>query len=238
MDFDGKDSVLNADDLKIDLIIHPEELAAQEIVRLVKRTAGNEIIDIADGQTQVMATRVHDNSPLAHQKLKTLSMTHNTFPFRVVAIARGITTILPGGDHEILPQDQVLIMASRKDLPKLMALTGVEQQRRHRVMILGGGLVGCRVAELMGKDVKVKIVEKDEARAAELCHLLTHTEVLHGDGSDAEALDLAGLMDMDTFITATGENETNIMSCMLAKHLMNTSNGAPQQGTQNHFAGE
>jgi trk system potassium uptake protein TrkA len=87
-------------------------------------------------------------------------MTHNTFPFRVVAIARGITTILPGGDHEILPQDQVLIMAARQDLPKLMALTGVKQQRRHRVMILGGGLVGCRVAELMGKDVRVKIVEK------------------------------------------------------------------------------
>jgi trk system potassium uptake protein TrkA len=53
-----------------------------------------------------------------------------------------------------------------------MALTGVKQQRRHRVMILGGGLVGCRVAELMGKDVQVKIVEKDENRAAELCHLL------------------------------------------------------------------
>jgi trk system potassium uptake protein TrkA len=53
--------------------------------------------------------------------------------------------------------------------------------------------------------------------------------VLHGDGSDADALDLAGLTDMDTFITATGENETNIMSCMLAKHLMNTSNG----GTRN-----
>jgi Trk K+ transport system NAD-binding subunit len=46
----------------------------------------------------------------------------------------------------------------------------------------------------------------------------SHVEVLHGDGSDAEALDLAGLTDMDTFITATGENETNIMSCMLAKH--------------------
>ncbi len=70
MDFDNIDSVLNADDLKIDLIIHPEELAAQEIVRLVKRTAGNEIIDIADGQTQVMATRVNEDSPLAHQKLK------------------------------------------------------------------------------------------------------------------------------------------------------------------------
>jgi trk system potassium uptake protein TrkA len=157
--------------------------------------------------------------------LKTLSQTYNEFPFRVVGIARGITTILPGGDHEILPQDQVLIMAAKTDLPKLMALTGEEQQRRHRVMILGGGLVGSRVADLMGKDIRVTIVEKDEGRAAELCHRLNHAEVLHGDGSDAEALDLAGLTDMDTFITATGENETNIMSCMLAKHLMTTSNG-------------
>jgi trk system potassium uptake protein TrkA len=225
LDFDGEDAILSAKDLKIDLIIHPEELAAQEIVRLVERTAGIEIIEIADGQIQVMATRVHENSPLAHQNLKTLSQTYNEFTFRVVGIARGITTILPGGDHEILPQDQVLIMAAKKDLPRLMALTGEEQQRRHRVMILGGGLVGTRVADLMGKNVKVKIVEKDENRAAELCHLLNHVEVLHGDGSDAEALDLAGLTDMDTFITATGENETNIMSCMLAKHLMNTSNG-------------
>jgi trk system potassium uptake protein TrkA len=225
LDFGGSDAILSNEDLKIDLIIHPEELAAQEIVRLVERTAGIEIIDIADGQTQVMATRVHEDSPLAHQNLKTLSRTYNEFPFRVVGIARGITTILPGGDHEILPQDQVLIMAARQDLPKLMALTGEEQRRRHRVMILGGGLVGSRVADLMGKDVQVKIVEKDEERAAELCHLLNNTEVLHGDGSDAEALDLAGLTDMDTFITATGENETNIMSCMLAKHLMTTNNG-------------
>ena len=30
---------------------------------------------------------------------------------------------------------------------------------------------------------------------------------------------------MDTFITATGENETNIMSCVLAKYLMNSPNG-------------
>ncbi len=229
MDFGGPDSLLNAAELKIDLIIHPEELAAQEIVRLVKRTAGIEIIDIADSQMQVMATRVHADSPLANQKLKALSQRHDTFAFRVVAIARGITTILPGGDHEILPQDQVLIMASRQDLPKLMTLTDVKQQRRHRVMILGGGLVGSRVAELMGKTVQLKIVEKDETRAAELCHELNHAEVLHGDGSSAEALDQAGLLDMDTFITTTGDNETNIMSCMLAKHLMTSGNSRRRQ---------
>jgi trk system potassium uptake protein TrkA len=220
--FGKKDSILNAQDLKIDLFIHPEELAAQEIVRLIKRTAGNEIIDIANGQMQVVATRIHEKSPLAYKKLKEISQIHNDFPFRVIAVARGITTIIPGGEHEILPQDQIFIMAGNEDIPLLMEMTGIKQHRRHRVMILGGGLVGSRVAELLGKTVTVKLIEKDDKRAEELSFRLKNTEVLHGDGSDTNVLESAGLLDMDTFITTTGENETNIMSCLLAKHLMDT----------------
>jgi len=221
MEFGKENSILNAQDLKIDLLIHPEELAAQEIVRLIKRTAGNEIIDIANGQMQVMATRIHEKSPLAYKKLKEISQIHDDFPFRVIAVARGITTIIPGGEHEILPQDQIFIMAGNEDIPRLMEISGIKQHRRHRVMILGGGLVGSRVAELLGKSVVVKLIEKDDKRAEELSFTLKNTEVLHGDGSDANVLESAGLLDMDTFITATGENETNIMSCLLAKHLMN-----------------
>ncbi|MGD9075133.1 MAG: Trk system potassium transporter TrkA [Desulfobacteraceae bacterium] len=224
LEFGDKDSILNAKDLKIDLIIHPEELAAQEIVRLIKLRAGNDIIDIAEGEIQVMATRIHETSPLAFKKLKDISRIYHDFPFRVAAVARGITTIIPGGEQEIFPQDQVFIMASSKDLPRLMELAGVEQQRRHRVMVLGGGLVGRRVAELLEKSIEVKLIEKDEECAKELSFTLKHAEILHGDGSNANVLVRAGLLDMDTFITATGDNETNIMSCLLAKHLMTTHN--------------
>jgi trk system potassium uptake protein TrkA len=230
-EFGGEDSVLNAEDLKIDLIIHPEELAAQEIFRLIKLRAGNDIIDVAEGQIQVMATRIQEKSPLAYRKLKDISKEYYEFPFRVVAIARGITTLIPGGEHELLPQDQAFFMASNENLPRLMGMTGVEQQKRHRVMIIGGGLVGRRLAELLGKTVEVRLIEKDERTAQELSFVLSNTEVLQGDGSDSDVLIAAGLLEMDTFITATGENETNIMSCVLAKHLMNTHNG-PSPGKQ------
>jgi len=222
VEFGSRNSILNAEDLKIDLIIHPEELAAQEIVRLIKRTAGNEIIDIGQGTMQVMGTRIDETSPLANKNLIEIAQIHKDLPFRVVAVARGITTIIPGGEYEILPQDQVLIMASSQDLSQFMELTGVLKQRRHRVMILGGGLVGSRVAELLGKTVEVKLIERDETRAAELSSELKKTEILHGDGSDANVLSSAGVLDMDTFVTTTGDNETNIMSCLLAKHLMET----------------
>jgi trk system potassium uptake protein TrkA len=219
-EFGKEDSLLSAEDLKIDLFISPEELVSKEIVRLIKRTAGNEIIDVAMGQVQVLATRINSTSPLANKNLIEIAQTHNEFPFRVVAIGRGISTIIPGGKDRVQPQDQVLIMAGRDDLPRLLELTGVKLQRRYRVMILGGGMVGSRVAELLGKTTRVKLIERDETRAEELSAKLENTEVLLGDGSDKEVLLAAGLLDMDTFIAATGENETNIMSCLMAKYLM------------------
>jgi len=231
-EFDSSNAILSADDLKIDLVIHPEEFTAQEMVRLIKLRAGNDIIDIAQGQIQLLATRINESSPLAFRKLKEVSQILSDFPFRVVAIARGITTIIPGGEHKILPQDQVYIMAGSEDLPRLMDLTGIKQQHRHRVMVLGGGLVGSRVAELLENNVEVRLIEKNEKSARELSYRLKKTEVLHGDGSDANVLTAAGLLDMDTLITATGDNETNIMSCLLAKHMMNghNSDDAQKQG--------
>ncbi len=224
-DFGSKNSILNARDLKIDLIIHPEELAAQEVFRLIKLRAGNDIIEAAKGKIQAMATRIHEKSPLAYRKLKDISKEYSEFPFRIVAIARGITTLIPSGEDELHPQDQAFFMASNKNLSRLMSLTGVEQQKRHRVMIIGGGLIGRRLAELLGKTVNVRLIEKNEEIAKELSYDLKNADILNGDGSDSDVLIAAGLLQMDTFITATGENETNIMSCVLAKHLMTSQSG-------------
>ncbi|MDJ0624639.1 MAG: Trk system potassium transporter TrkA [Desulfocapsaceae bacterium] len=233
LQFGQKNSVLTTADLKIDLLIHPEELAAQEIVRLIRLRAANEIIDIAKGQIQLMANRIHENSPFAHKKLKEIAMQHSDYAFRVVAIARGITTIIPGGEETILPQDQIFIMAGKETLPHLMDLAGVEQSHRQRIMILGGGLIGQRIAELLEKSVGIKLIEEDEERAHELVQELVHSEILHGDGSDVDSLISAGLSEMDTFIAATGDNETNILSCLLAKNLMNDDkkgNNSKKQG--------
>jgi trk system potassium uptake protein TrkA len=113
-----------------------------------------------------------------------------------------------------------------------MEITGIQKQHRLRVMIVGGGLVGCRIAELLGRTVRVKLLEKNEKRATELSSMLPDTEVLLGDGSDKDVLIAAGIADTDTFIATTGENETNIMTCMLVKHLAgSTDNGANKTKT-------
>ncbi len=215
-----KDSLLRTEDLKIDLLIHPENLVAEEIARLIKLRDANEVIDIAKGQVQMVAARVGDHSPLAHKKLKDITRDYPDFDFRVVAVARGISTIIPSGNMEILPHDQIIVMVARQHLANVMKMAGLQQTNRQRLMILGGGLVGKRVAELLQKQVEIKLVEIDEDRAADLSHELPKVEVLHGDGSNAEALTMAGVQEVDTFLAATGDNETNIMSSLLAKNMM------------------
>ncbi len=220
LEFGLQDSIITARDMKIDMVIHPEELTAQEILRLIKLRTGNVVVDIAEGQMKVMATRVQEGSPLVGKQLKEIAGMYSDFPFRIVSVARGISTIIPDGDFELQVNDQAFVLVGAEYMPHLMELTGVEQEQNHRVMILGGGLIGRRVAELLGDEFEVRLIEKDPVRAEELSSRLSYTEVLHGDGSDANTLTQAGVLDMDTIVTATWDNETNIMSCLLAKHLL------------------
>lgn len=219
LEFGNPDSLLTAKDLKLDLLIHPEELVSQEIVRLIKSKASNDIIDIAQGEIQLLATGIGNSSPMANLTLKEIAAMYNDFPFRVIAIARGISTIIPHGGQQIRPDDHIFIMAAREHLPRLMEVVGMSKRRQQKILMLGGGLVGSRVAELLEKTVSVTLIEKDETRARELAEELAYTEVLHGDGSDGDVLAVAGLFEATTFITCTGENETNIMTSLLAKHL-------------------
>ena len=121
-------SVLPPEELKIDLMVHPEELLAQEIYRLVKRAACNDLIDIGNGWMQVLALRVDDQSPLVFKSPRELSAIHDQYHFRVVALARGISTIIPQADETIRPQDQVFILARRDDMEQLMKQMRIRDQ--------------------------------------------------------------------------------------------------------------
>ncbi len=224
------DNMFSPDDLKIDLMVHPEELVAQEIYRLVKRSSCNDLISVGDGNMLVLAMRINEFSPLLNKTPKELSETHTDFFFRVVAIARGISTIIPRAEEKIRAFDQVFIMACKEDMAQLMDMMKIKQNKIESLMILGGGLVGRRVAKLLEKEVDIVLIENNSERAEELADDLKNTQVIHGDGTDANILVTAGLDTTESFIATTGDNETNIVSCLLAKHLMNRNNRDPHGG--------
>src|SRR6056297_1506632 len=63
------------------------------------------------------------------------------------------------------------------------------------------------------------MIEIDKQKSYRLSNLLNNTLVINGDGTDMELLKQEGLEKMDTFIAVTGKSDTNILSCLLAKHM-------------------
>ncbi len=220
----SRDALLSPDDLKINLVIRPGEMCAQEIARQLDMRAGSAEIDI-DEDMKVVATRITSDSNLADRSLKEIAEQYDGANYRIVAISRDVDTIIPGGDDRVLYDDLVFILTHRKHQPRLMNLLGIRKSLRHRVLILGGGMIATRVAELLQGSMPVRLVESDEAVAEELSHRLSKTQVLHGDASEGNTLLQAGLLDMDTLISATGDNETNIMAGVMARHLRKCKRG-------------
>ncbi len=63
----------------------------------------------------------------------------------------------------------------------------------------------------------VKIIEKNEKKADDLADRFPNALLVKGDGSNVELLKEESLEAMDAFIAVTGNSETNIMSCLVAK---------------------
>lgn len=226
----AKNAPLTAADLKIDLVIRPGELAAREVSRLLKMQDGSGAVAVGDGELRVVNATIGSESLLANVSLSQLADAYEDLPFRVVCVERDIVTHIPGGDFEIRPGDRVHLITRKDQIAQLMLFAPVPPNAGDQVLIIGGGLIGTRIAELLESTYSVRLLEKDEARAEELESFLGKTECLHGDGSDRETLLQAGLMNMNTVIVATGDNEANIMTSVLAKHLMQTGTDGSRPG--------
>jgi trk system potassium uptake protein TrkA len=85
-------------------------------------------------------------------------------------------------------------------------------------MILGGGNVGYNTAKKLNRRKNVKLIESNPIRCEELADLLPETLIINDDGHDVHLLEDENISQMDAFIAVTGNSETNIMSCLVAKN--------------------
>jgi len=221
---------LRAPDLAIDLVIRPAEIAAQEIARLLMMRSGNVVVDVSGGELQVIASHIGASHSLVGRRVREVAE-DASLQLRVVCVARGIETLIPTGDFVLQANDHVYLLTSRRDVARVMRVAGIGGSSAHgQVLIIGGGHIGARAAELLEAKFPVRLLEQDERRAEELSYRLSQTQCLHGDGSDVETLLGAGLLRVDTVITASSDNETNIMSAVLAKHLIATQADRTEPG--------
>ena len=220
-DLSHSEAVLKAEDFGIDLIIHPEESTAAEVTRLIRRASATDVLTFCGERIHLVGMRIDRESPAIGRTMHELAAALSEYTFRVMAIGRGIRTILPRGQERIRRNDLVFVMARPKVIPHIARFMGKTDARIQNVMILGGSPVGAKIAQQLAriKHKRVKLIEPDRALAERLAETLRGVLVIHGAGTDIDLLALEGLGEMDAFVAVTDDEESNLVTSLIAKHL-------------------
>ncbi len=85
-----------------------------------------------------------------------------------------------------------------------------------RVIVAGAGKLGRRIADIIKEKHTVIVIEQDEARSKYIEDLLG-VRVVTGDANDPNRLTDAGVDQADVMVACTGDDEDNLVICMLSK---------------------
>ena len=116
--------------------------------------------------------------------------------------------------------DLVYFISEEDKLYAALAVFDKHAQPLNRVLIIGGGRIGFRLAALLDqRSIQCKIIERNPERCSLLAQKLNKVVVLCGDGSDQSLLAEENIQDIDVVITLTDDEETNILASLLARRM-------------------
>lgn len=205
--------------LGIDYLIYPERIASREIITLLNRTASTDYMDFSGGGLSLYVLKLDENAPVVSKSLIEMAKKNLKLEYRAVAITRNGETIIPRGCDMFLPNDLVYVITNPSGIREIMKYSGKEDFAVKNILILGGSRIGIRTAMDMEHSCNIKLIDIDKKKCDKINEWVERTLVLHGDGRNIDLLHEAGIKNMDAFIAVTGNSETNILSCLVAKKL-------------------
>lgn len=201
--------------LGIHELIYPESLAAKEIVASVKQTGTRQLIEFSNGKLLLLGIKVREKAPILNKTFEALSLENQDI--LVVAINRDNVTIIPKGSDFIQAGDIVFFITTRSNQQHVFDLTGKKLFGVKNIMFYGGSRIAQKAVEKLGDQYRIKIIESDREKCEKIADRFENALVINGDGRNLDLLKEEGIEKMDAFVATTGNSETNILSCHLAK---------------------
>lgn len=180
--------LFNAEAVPIDHLISPEQLVTDYVYRLIEYPGALQVVNFAEGKVSLAVVKAYYGGPLVGNALASLKEHMPHIDTRVAAIFRQDRPIRPQGSTIIEAGDEVFFVAASQHIRAVMSELQRLEKPYKRIMIVGGGNVGAGLAHRLEKDYSVKLIERNQQRAAELAEMLHDTIVFYGDASDQELL--------------------------------------------------
>ncbi|MEM1373747.1 MAG: Trk system potassium transporter TrkA [Pseudomonadota bacterium] len=212
--------IYRRDHLPIDVVISPEKEVAEAALRRIAAPAAFDTELFLGGRAQLLGITIEDACPVMNTPLRQLTELFSTLRARIVGIRREGKLFAPDADDQIIDGDSCYFMSHIEDVPRTLEVFGKISKKQERIVILGGGNVGLRVAkalEARTERIRARVIEKDRANAEHAADELERTIVLHGDGLDRALMEEAGVQSADALLAVTDDDKTNLLAAVRAK---------------------
>ncbi len=208
------------DHLPIDVVISPELEVAEAALKRLSFPNAFESEYFLNDQAQLLGLHIEDNCPVVNTPLRQLTDLFSTLRVIVVGVRRQGILFAPSAGDQLFCSDEVYLMCHSNDAIRTMDVFGKSQGEQNRVILIGGGNVGLRIAKALEASenrIRAKIIESDRYRAELAAGSLERTIVLHGDGLDSELLEEANVSKTDAILSVTDDDKTNMLAAVRAK---------------------
>ncbi len=222
--------------LGIDYFVHPDREAARTVMQAVEHGALGDILSFGDSSFEMGTIEIAKTSPLCGESIKIF---HNLIGSEILValVERGTEHILPSGNTLLYEGDRVYVIGRQADIQKIFEIAGKKAEKVEKIGIVGGGRIGTLIAEALQEKAqnqskslfsflssffprkfkKLVLIEQNYELCKELSTHFPDMLVLNEDISDEGFVTEEGIADLDLIITATDNQELNIITALYMK---------------------
>ncbi|HBF22229.1 MAG TPA: Trk system potassium transporter TrkA [Planctomycetes bacterium] len=207
--------------LGIDHLVMPSEKLGQEISRIVLVPDALDYEIFENGQIRLIKQEIPEGSHITEGTLKEIGTPEDVV---LIMIQKDDEPpCVPNGSTRFQAGDRLTAVGNMRGIHRLQSKWLRDPSREkspRRVTVVGAGVVGMHVALGLEKaGWRVKVIESDPERCAEIAGKLKKGLVLEGDGSDIELLQDEYIGDDPVLIAVTSNDENNLLVSLLANQL-------------------
>lgn len=203
--------------LHYDLLLSLDDLAAEEIVKLVRQSKAIGVENFAEGKVQMRRFKLAAGGPFTGQLVKDIKIPSGML---ITAIDRDHEVIVPGGDDDLRVDDELFVLGEPKAIALFEKKIGGKKVPPRNVVVYGAAGIAQQVCQALQREhVGVRVIVENRHEAEHLSEVLKGVVVLHAEATDLNFLQEEHVGDADAFLGVSQKDERNLMSCQLARTL-------------------
>ena len=212
--------VYSKENLPIDVIISPEIEIAKSIQRKLEAPGALDNVNFAQNKIRLLEILVNETCPLVNIPLNELTKKFPKLEANILGVIRNEKFIILKKNDVMKKNDKAYVIINSEQMQQTLLAFGHEEKISKKILIIGGGNIGFNLAKNIEQsfdDARVKIIEKDKARAELIANDLNNSIVINGNGLDEDVLSEANLDEIETVIALTNDDEDNLMVSVLVE---------------------